>query len=75
LEKTNEDKKLDKLKTLYQELAEISKDEGARVDLDLLFVDILDAIELNPDDYLPRITREEIADMILERVRSPLGSN
>jgi len=71
LEEMSKDLIVENLSTLYQELAEMSKDERAEIDLDLLFLDILVAIGLQPADHLASITGETIAKNTLEKVTSP----
>lgn len=69
--KTKEEKSLENLRGLYQDLAEVCDEEGARIDLDLLFFDVLEAVGLKPADHLAAITGEEIARETLEKVTSP----
>ena len=74
LEEMKKDHVLENLSNLYLELAETSGDEGAEIDLDLLFLDILEAIGLRPADHLAAITGEAVARETLEKVTSPAAS-
>ena len=45
------------LKEMYEEISEISEDGKLEIDLDLLFLDIIEAIGLNAADHLAKINR------------------